>query len=163
MNWLRSLLSIAIRQFLRPETDDGAVSILAVVSDPRDRNILNDIARREKWALRCTASCDSAVELMRHRGFGVILLDRNFTPVDWRAGFLTLTEHSPRSAIILLSREIDDRLWLEVIERGGFDVIIRPIRVARAVKAIRCGWDYYTAQPVRLSHDRPVFAPAPRE
>lgn len=128
MNWLRKIIGSDPR---------GRVRILAVLPNPEDRVSLSAIASNEGWSLRLASHCDSAIEILRHHPADIIICARDVKPSGWRDALTLLAAEAPGTCLILASPENDDRLWLEVIERGGFDVVTTPIHAARMVHAVR--------------------------
>jgi PleD family two-component response regulator len=117
--------------------DDEKISVLAVLPETPDRVALTGIAAKAKWNLRFAATCDSALADLKHHPAAVIICDRDLEPCDWREALPALRAQCPNSRIILTSPGNDDRLWLEVIERGGYDVLTRPFHENRVIQAVR--------------------------
>lgn len=44
---------------------------------------------------------------------------------------------SPRSCILLVSPVSDDYLWRDVLQQGGYDVLLRPLREECALRAVQ--------------------------
>ena len=110
------------------------IRVAAIIAGAQDRAALNTIAARENWKLQFANSCESLLEeLKRHPA--VVLCDR-----DWRATLDALHTDTSRSRMILVSPETGDKLWLEVLGRGGYDVITRPFHERRLVDAIAHAW-----------------------
>ncbi|MES1260631.1 MAG: response regulator [Acidobacteriota bacterium] len=126
MSWLKDLLQT-----------DHRLRVLAITSSDPDRAFLEGIAGRAHWDLKLVSSCEAAVAPVRHQAPAVILCDRDLPGTDWREAVRYLREHLPASAIIILAAEMDDRFWLEVIQRGGYDVVTRPLHEHRVVATVR--------------------------
>jgi DNA-binding NtrC family response regulator len=126
-----------VMAWIRGETE--TIHVLAVMPDAKDRAALAKIAQQEKWDARFALHMQAAVEILRRVEAPVIICDREFTP-DWREAIRFFGSHSPRSRVILTSPGTDDRLWLEVIEHGGYDVLTRPLHEGRVVQAVRLAW-----------------------
>jgi DNA-binding NtrC family response regulator len=128
VNWLRKIIGSNPRDRVR---------MLAVLPSPEDRVSLSAIASREGWSLRMASHCDSALEILRHHPADLIVCARDVKPSGWRDALTAMAAQAPGTCLILVSPETDDRLWLEVIERGGFDVVTTPLHAARVVQAVR--------------------------
>ena len=48
-----------------------------------------------------------------------------------------LAKNSPRSCILLVSPMTGDDLWRSVLQHGGYDVLLRPLREHSALHAIQ--------------------------
>ena len=126
MSWLTKLFS-----------DGEQIHVLAVMPDTLDRGVLEAIAGRAQWDLTFSPTCDMAVgELKRHTA-DVIICDRDLRHCDWREALRRLALQAPGSPIIVSAADTDDHFWLEVIERGGYDVVTRPFAEAKLAAMVR--------------------------
>ncbi|MDE3194749.1 MAG: response regulator [Acidobacteriota bacterium] len=112
------------------------IRVLVVMPNPADRTAFTGIAAHAHWDVRMASSCDSAGEMLKHHPADVIVCDRDVKPSGWREALETLAARSPQSRFILSTPATDDRLWLEVIERGGYDVVTTPLHQDRVIRAI---------------------------
>jgi DNA-binding NarL/FixJ family response regulator len=126
MSWLKDLIQT-----------DARIRVLAITSNEMDRIVLEGIAARARWDLKFASGCEAAVASAKHPAPAVILCDRDLPGTDWRETVRYLTEHALTGAIVVIAPETDDRFWLEVIERGGYDVITRPFHENRVVVTVR--------------------------
>jgi DNA-binding NarL/FixJ family response regulator len=100
--------------------------VLAILSSESDRAALRRrAALRGDVDLIATASWDEAVGLMAEGRFTVILCDRDLPVRDWRESIRELAQRSP--CVLLVSSVIDDSLWQEVVECGGYDIVRKPL------------------------------------
>jgi DNA-binding NtrC family response regulator len=111
--------------------------VLVVMPNPPDRARFANIAARTDWEVHMASTSDSAAEILKHHPADVIVCDRDVKPAGWRVAIEELAARSPASRFILSSPANDDRLWLEVIERGGFDVVTTPLHQERVIRAIQ--------------------------
>jgi CheY-like chemotaxis protein len=127
MSWLKSII----------ESPGNRIPVVALTTNPSDPAALTGLAERAGWSLTMATDLEgAAAALLRHPG-AVILCDRDLAGVGWREAAHLLTLCSPEIRFVVLSPETDDRFWLEVIERGGYDVLTRPIHDNRAIVAVR--------------------------
>ena len=126
MSWLSKIIG----------PGEPRIRVLVVMPNPPDRSAFAEIATRAHWDLRMASSSDSAGEILKHHPADVIVCDRDVRPAGWREAMESLAAQSPQSRFILTSPATDEKLWLEVIERGGYDVITTPLHQDRVVRAI---------------------------
>lgn len=127
MSWLSKIIGGPGEQRLR---------VLAVLPNPPDRAAFAGIAAHARWEVRMASTCDSAEEILKHHPVDVIVCDRDVKPAGWRGAIEALSTHAPHSRFILSTPANDDKLWLEVIERGGYDVLSTPLHEDRVIRAI---------------------------
>ena len=133
MSWLKDLLQ-----------SGDKIRVLAVTSNALDRISLEGIAARAHWNLKLAPNCETAAAALKHRPPAVIICDRDLPHIEWRETLRFLSLHAPASPIVVISPDTDDRFWLEVIERGGYDVITRPFHENRVVTTVRQASDRTT-------------------
>ncbi len=89
----------------------------------------------------------------------VVLCDRDAPGGVWWQTVQTLAPGPHRPCILLVSRVVDDYLWNEVIRRGGYDVLPKPLREEDVVRAIKLAGAYRNTS----SHvDSPDYSAAAR-
>jgi len=132
--WLRDWLKKRDQRRAIPE---GRARILAVSMFLDDRFLLERLGKRHNWELWFTSSPRDGFNLASQSHFDLILCDRNQPGYPWREVMDHLAASSPRSCILLVSPVNDDYLWRDVLQQGGYDVLIRPLREARALHALQ--------------------------
>ena len=120
-----------------PSPPEEHLRILAVAMSIDDRVSLGWIGDEHNWKIRFTQSPREAFALASQRQFEVILCDRNQPGYPWREVMYRLAACSPQSCILLVSPVSDDDLWQSVLQHGGYDVLIRPLRENTTVRTIQ--------------------------
>jgi len=133
-SWLRETAS-------HPGTAER-IPVLAITPDDRDRRSLAACAIRGQWDLTIATSFEDSLDASEKSGAAVILCDRDLPGLDWRAALQKLADSKPAFAIILVSSVNDEYLWDEVIHRGGYDVLAKPLQEDQTVRAVNLAWSY---------------------
>ena len=115
----------------------GRVTILALSMSFEDRFLLERLGKRHGWELRFTYSPREGFNLASQRHFELILCDRNQPGYPWREVVDRFAACSPQSCILLVSPVSDDYLWRDVLQQGGYDVLLRPLREEPALRAVQ--------------------------
>ena len=129
-NWLKKQEEV-------PPTSEQRLRILALSMSIDDSVLLRCLAHQHKWDLRLTQSPRDAFHLASQSHFEIILCDRNQPGYPWREVMDRLATCSPRSCILLVSPMTGDDLWRSVLQHGGYDVLLRPLREHSALHAIQ--------------------------
>jgi len=127
MSWFKDVL----------HQPDNRIRVVGVIPNPRDHVALSAIGVHAHWDLRLVQSCDGAAGVLKRREADVIICDRDLPAWDWREAIEFLRAHAPGARIIISSPANDDRFWLEVMERGGYDVLTRPFQEPRVVQTVQ--------------------------
>ncbi len=64
----------------------------------------------------------------------VILYDMD-APEHWREALEQFLRLRPKSRVVFLSRLADTPMWLEVLDTGGYDLVMKPLR-AEEVRSV---------------------------
>ncbi len=120
-----------------PSTPEQRLKILALSMCIDDCVSLRCLAQQHKWDLHITQSPRDAFHLASQSHFEIILCDRNQPGYPWREVMDRLAKNSPRTCILLVSPMTGDDLWRSVLQHGGYDVLLRPLREHSALHAIQ--------------------------
>jgi len=86
----------------------------------------------------------------------VVVTDTALPDGDWRRVLEIVTQGSPNVELIVRSRVGDPALWLDVLEQGGYDVLVEPYqrvelrRIVEAAEARR----YLRSHAQAIAHKR---------
>jgi FixJ family two-component response regulator len=122
-----------------------------------ERRALTGICSRNRWNLLFAETCEAARTALDKLKAPVILCDRDLPGKGWRGAVEDLASSPHRACIILVSEVVDTYLWNEVVSKGGFDVLSKPLREEDVVRAVRLAWSYWN------SATRTGGNPGPRE
>jgi DNA-binding NtrC family response regulator len=118
------------------------IPVLAIAPDELDKKSLSTFSVRGQWDLILTGSCEEAIESLKKMRAAVILCDRDLPGLDWRHALQTLAASRPDCPIVLTSSVNDEYLWDEVIHKGGYDVLSKPLQEGLTVRAVNLAWSY---------------------
>jgi DNA-binding response OmpR family regulator len=123
--------------FPQPER---TVSVLAVSPFEDDHVFLGNIFSHSNWhisGVRCWR--DALVHLARRRT-AVVICERDVPDADWKHVLSELAELQDPPLLIVTSRWADDYLWAEVLNLGGYDVLMKPFDQNEVVRVISLAW-----------------------
>jgi DNA-binding NtrC family response regulator len=129
-----------------------AASVLAVSPSAADRIRLREILSRKNWKLQEASDCCEAVALLRAQSVPVLLCERDYADGSWE-DLLNATATLPEPPkLIVFSRLADESLWAEVLNMGGFDVLIAPFEPEEVLRVAFAAWsrweyDFASAEP----------------
>jgi len=109
--------------------------LLVVSSDEQDHSSLLGILP-EDCRLHWAASRREALSCVRRFHPHVVLCDQTLADGDWRELLNDLQGVQKMPPLIVLSRLADDRLWAEVLNLGGFDLLMKPFSKAEVNRAV---------------------------
>ena len=125
-------------------------AVLVVSSIRQDREALRRILGRTHRTY-AVSSYGEAAERLSRGGIAVVLWDCDLPDGTW-VDLLTLLAESPDAPLLIVaSRLADERLWAEVLHRGGFDVIAKPFEPREVEHVLRTAW-LCRREPGRTRH-----------
>jgi DNA-binding NtrC family response regulator len=122
--------------------------VLAIAAPDFDLSLIEQAAARMNAEVRTAASLEEALKLLLREYFNIILCDRDLPGLDWRESISRLSTSAKGSCILLASAVSDDYLWREVVLRGGYDIVAKPLNEKRLLRSLQLAWSYLRAGPV---------------
>ncbi len=127
-----------------PASDASApervVTVLAISESAEDLNWLGGIFHRTNWKLVSVQTCRQALEVLASRRVPVVLCDRTLSDGTWKRLLNEFGQTSESPLLIVMSQQADDRLWAEVLNLGGYDVLSKPFDRSEVVRVISAAW-----------------------
>jgi DNA-binding NtrC family response regulator len=130
------------------------VEVLAVSGDETELDNLRCLFAGSSWGFRTAHTLTEAREWLSRNETPVVLCDSSFPHGDWKE-LLRLTmemAHSP--CLVVVSRLADNRLWSEVLNLGGYDVLALPVKRAEVFRTVSGAWrswkDRFDRKPIAL-------------
>jgi len=120
---------------------EGTVPVLAVSPLAEDRVRLREILSQGNWKLHEASGCREALALLREQTVPVLLCERDHADGNWEdllKAAATLLPDPPN--LIVFSRLADESLWAEVLNLGGFDVLITPFEPEEVLRVTFAAW-----------------------
>lgn len=136
-----SKLSLPIRKpALESEVSTGAqVTVLAVAPEP-DRAALRRMFEHSRWTLLEAETVAEATATLG-RSFSLVLLCEPVLPDGTWAELLDLTRGLPLPPpVIVTARQADDDFWMQVLNRGGYNVLGKPFSEKELFEMISVAW-----------------------
>ena len=126
------------------------LSSLAVSPSVEDLSFLERKFEEAHWKLYTAGTYrETLAELSKHQ-VPVILSECQLPDRNWKDLLSRLAAIPDPPRLIVFSRHADDRLWAEVLNLGGFDVLATPFRKEELMFAIGSAWlDWQSEQTHR--------------
>src|SRR5579862_3122300 len=105
---------------------DKSASVLLVSADREDRSSLTAIFEPLQWQMHTAESFRGAVTLLKEHPVAVVVCEHRLPDGSWGDVLKTCTGLHAPPALIVCSRLADEYLWTEVLNLGGYDVLVKP-------------------------------------
>ena len=130
-------------------------TVLAISPDADDHSNLAQLSVRGGWRLLSARTCQQALPMIRLNRVAVAICERDLPDGNWTAVFDQLERFPTAPLLIVASRLADDALWAEVLNVGGYDVLLKPLEPKEVI------WSVASARRQWESHLQATFSVAP--
>ncbi|HSB13835.1 MAG TPA: hypothetical protein VLE22_05215 [Bryobacteraceae bacterium] len=86
------------------------------------------------------STCQAALAFLREHPVGVVISNTELPDGCWTDLLGALTGFIPPPNLIVSSRLADDRLWAQVLNLGGYDVLLTPFDPDEALRVSTSAW-----------------------
>lgn len=118
----------------------NAVTVLSVTPYEEDQFWLQTIISHSKWRLYRADCLETALRVLHKHEVGVVLSEKELPPHSW-IDILYLVNHVQSApAFIVTSRLADDRLWMEALNLGAYDVLAKPFNRDEVLRSVSLAW-----------------------
>ena len=114
----------------------SAFPLLLVSCDQGDHSSLDKILRKE-CKLHRVEGCSEARSFLRDFHPRLVVCDEVLADGNWRDILGDLQNQPHNLPLIVASRMADDRLWAEVLNLGGYDLLVKPFVAAEVTRVVR--------------------------
>lgn len=126
-------------------------SLLAVTRDGEDHRTLEDILAPCDWDITWTDTCAGAMAAFHRTPARLLLCEAELPDGDWRRVWSALAGVRTPPLLIVAAKGRDDALWAEVLNVGGYDVLLKPFRLEEVVRTVHAASLAFDRISARLS------------
>jgi FixJ family two-component response regulator len=138
------------------KTATSRIPLVALVLSEHDRTLLTGLSNLVPVDIHFVESSEEAYMVANDLTAPIILLDRDWPDTEWKVVVQTLAASTHRACVVLMSGVVDDYLWQELVRRGGYEVLSKPLRSGDVIRVMKLALSYWasvanTAAPARRS------------
>jgi DNA-binding NtrC family response regulator len=104
---------------------DSMSTVLAVSSDANDSETMQNILG--EWKVKSARNCAEALSMLRNVDCSVVICDKDLPDGSWRDLLSEMGRLLSAPPLVVMSRDADESLWAEVLKRGAFDLLAKPL------------------------------------
>ncbi len=112
-----------------------------VIASPGDEfAVIENLFANCGWPMVATSSIQEGIRLIHATSPQLVICDDRMEDGDWNVILdVTIKERNP-PYLIVTSRLADDRLWAEVLNRGGYDLLAKPYEPSEVIRVVGTAW-----------------------
>ena len=138
-----------------PPPDPENISILIATPHPEDLNSLRQILHHRDGCLSLCTSVGDAAERAATLQPAILICERDLPDGTWKDVLDRLQSIVHPPLLLVVSRHADESLWAEVLNLGGYDVLLKPFDRSEVTRVIDMAW----RQWVSANDQPPVVGP----
>ena len=137
--------------------------VLGVLASADDRARLRKILTGSGWDVVLAHTLDGAQALLRSTpSIDVVICDTHFAGgFSWRDLLKELQRIQRQPQLIVADRLADDHLWVEVLNLGGYDLLMTPFVESEVLHVTRSAWEFRSRE-LQLVARAPQWPPLSR-
>lgn len=128
-----------------PDKTSTLGSILYVSPFEQDYQYLQRIfGGKVEWNLNYASTLNSGLEAVTRNQITMVICEAELPDGNWRDLLQGLTKFPKPPLLIVVSNLVDEKLWEEVLNRGGYEMLMKPfdtIEVRRTIALARLHWN----------------------
>ncbi|MDX2150869.1 MAG: response regulator [Bryobacteraceae bacterium] len=131
------------RECKRGAGSSATATLLSVSPNEEDHRTVEGCFRRSAWPIRKAATCLEAERALGEQTVAVMLCERELPDGDWKRLLEMANRRAEPPLVVVTSRLADERLWAEVLNLGGYDLLMKPWdrgELTRVLELARLNW-----------------------
>ncbi len=122
------------------EAPGEPTAILLASADPRDHILLPDVLNHPHWQWHRSQNCRQTLALLRNHQVAVLLCERDQPDGCWLDLLDAAKNLTTPPSLVVCSRLADEHLWAEVLNLGGYDVLVKPFDGEEVLRVAYLAW-----------------------
>lgn len=115
----------------------GRNSVLVVTPSPNDFDLIASIlAAEELEVLPANCLLEAVLHQVAKPDPYVVVYDTD-SPEEWRQALQRFLTIRRQTRVVLVSRLADDQMWMDVLDNGGFDLVMKPFQPVEIRSVVR--------------------------
>ena len=135
----------------------GPGTAVFVTTHDEGLEVLRPVLEGHHCTLEWAQTRTQALPLLNAPGCGILLIDSDL-PGGWKSFLRDVQGRAYPPAVIVVARMADDRLWAEVLNLGGYDVLVRPFDPREVERIMSAACRYWAA--IRFGEPRVSYRSA---
>lgn len=119
---------------------EKVVKVLAVTEVEEDHAWLSEIFNHSNWKILHARNCRDALRMLESCRVAVVISDCSLPDGNWQQLLNALSQMAEQPLLVVASLHADDRLWAEVLNLGGYDVLAKPFDRTEVARSVSTAW-----------------------
>jgi len=139
------------QKLLYAGTQEEKITLLCIGDHRDELGSLRAIFAHPRWVIQRARTAAEAVQLMKYCSPAVVLCDEELADGNWQTVLSMLQSSETAPPLVVLSQRADQELWAEVLNLGGYDLLLKPFERAEVHRVVSMAWRQHKSNSARLS------------
>jgi DNA-binding response OmpR family regulator len=117
-----------------------AVKVLLISPFDEDHQHLRDLLKHSNWQQYEARTQRESFEFLRKNVTPVVICESELPDGGWQDVLAQLDRMQSPPMLVVTSRMADDRLWSEVLNLGGYNVLAKPLNMQEVFHVAGLAW-----------------------
>jgi len=131
-----------------PETNRA---ILFVSPREEDHGSLREILNHANWEIHDAYRFREALACLDLNEIGVVITERDLAEHCWQDLLDAVARMCHGPNLIVASRLADERLWAELLNLSGYDLLYTPFEASETIRVISLAWQQWSRRSVKTA------------
>jgi DNA-binding response OmpR family regulator len=128
--------------------------VTASIASPEDRTCLLRTLAMPRWRIQFAGSLAALRRDVITSSSGIVITDQHLADgSSWKDVLANLDRHRNRPQLIVADRLADEALWAEVLNLGGYDLLVSPFDPAELHRSVSLAWEFHAREIARKGVD----------
>jgi DNA-binding response OmpR family regulator len=119
------------------------IPILLVSPHTADFAALRQILHHSDWNITHVAGIGDATQYLKAHAASIVVCERDLPDGSWKDLLKCSADLDNTPMLLVVSRHADDALWAEVLNLGGYDVLLKPFDKAEVARVVGMAWRHW--------------------
>lgn len=115
------------------------IPILLVSPHNEDLTALRNILHNRQWVITHCDQFRDASEHIASNAYSIVVTERTLPDGSWK-DILKASQSQSRPPLVVACGHADDNLWAEVLNLGGYDVLLKPFDRTEVTRVAGMAW-----------------------
>jgi DNA-binding NtrC family response regulator len=134
--------------------EKNRTTVLAIVPNEEDYRPLEEMFAHSNWTVHRVRTRMEALDCLRACDYPVVLCEVELPDGWWRDVLSDVDRMADHPLLIVTAPHGDTRLWAEVLNLGGFDVLEKPLNRTEVFTVVSFAWHQWHRRSRAAKHAR---------
>jgi DNA-binding NtrC family response regulator len=134
-----------------PVKSSEKITVLLVSQEPEDAAVLESAVPGQRLRIHRCPSVSEVAAAIDSCQPSVVVSEGELPDGTWRSVLTETDSRGKAVPVLVVSRQADEHFWAEVLNLGGFDVLVKPFDASEVSRVLQMALRYWENLPGNLT------------